>query len=174
MLKARRYQSGVTLIELIITVLVAAILAGIAVPNFNDWLQSLKVKTAAESILNGLQIARAEAVRRNEAVQFTLGTSSTWIVGCVTITSTCPANIQSSPSGEAGNNSLSISTTPTGANTAIFNNFGSITNVIGGLTQINIDITPTGQARNLRITISAGGNVRMCNPNLAAPDARAC
>lgn len=174
MLAKQSGQSGVTLVELIVTILIAAILAGIAVPSFSGWLQSLKVRAATESVLGGMQIARSEALRRNTFVQFVLGTGAAWTVGCVTITVDCPANIQASAAGEGGNGGVTLTATPDGATTLIFNNFGSIVASGASITQLDLDIAPTGQGRNLRITASAGGAVRMCDPNKTAPDPRAC
>ncbi len=63
---------GFSLVELIIGVAILGVLLAIAMPAFSNWLRNAKVRTAAESVQNGLQLARAEAVRRNTTVGFRL------------------------------------------------------------------------------------------------------
>lgn len=113
------HQNGVSLIELIIGIAVLSLLLAIGMPTFGLWIQNAQTRTAAESIQNGLQLARNEAVRRNANVRFTL-TSSTglvaWQVGCVDVRGdTCPEVIQMQSAAEGGGNArVGISTvTPT-------------------------------------------------------------
>jgi type IV fimbrial biogenesis protein FimT len=117
MLSAR--QNGVSLIELIIGIAVLSLLLAVGMPSFGLWIQNAQTRTAAESVLSGLQLARSEAVKRNAGVRFTL-TSSTglvaWEVGCVDARGdTCPALIQVQSADEGGGNArVGISTvTPT-------------------------------------------------------------
>ena len=65
-------KQGFTLVELLITVAVFGMLLALAAPSFSSWIRNAKVRTAAEAILNGLQLARGEAVRRNVQVRFQL------------------------------------------------------------------------------------------------------
>ena len=55
-------QRGVTLIELAIVLAVVALLYSQAAPSFAVWIKSAQIRTAAESMQNGLQLARAEAI----------------------------------------------------------------------------------------------------------------
>ncbi|MBK8745772.1 GspH/FimT family pseudopilin [Propionivibrio sp.] len=74
---------GFTIIELMITILIAGILASIALPSFSEFIKRGQVRTAAESVQNALQLARGEAVRRNERITFTLGSGAgqtSWVV----------------------------------------------------------------------------------------------
>lgn len=57
--------TGITLIELLVVIAIAAILAGIAVPSFNDTIRRNRIDTAANTFLNALNYARTEAIRRN-------------------------------------------------------------------------------------------------------------
>ena len=77
-------QAGVTLVEVAVVLTVSAVLYTQAAPMFATWIGNTHTRTAAESILSGLQLARAEAVRRNRMVQFVVtdGASSSWLVGC--------------------------------------------------------------------------------------------
>ncbi|MBV8208658.1 MAG: GspH/FimT family pseudopilin [Burkholderiaceae bacterium] len=79
---------GFTLIELAVALAIAAVLLSQAVPMFSTWMQNVQVRTATESIQNGLQLARAEALRRNRSVMFWLTSGGNppqadWMVGCM-------------------------------------------------------------------------------------------
>ncbi len=165
-------QSGVTLIELVITLVIIGIATTLAFPSYVQWIQNTRLRNGAESILNGLQLARAEAVRRNANVQFLLGANTAWTVGCVTVTATCPAIIQSHSAGDASSTAVTVAMVA-GANPVVFNNLGRITTAA---TTWNIDNNQLSAAnsRDLRVVVSAGGTVRMCDPNVVAPDSRAC
>jgi type IV fimbrial biogenesis protein FimT len=51
---------------------VLALLVGIGVPAFKDMMKNYQIRTAAESLVSGLQTTRNEAVRRNTTVRFQL------------------------------------------------------------------------------------------------------
>lgn len=168
MLNPHPAHHGFTLIELAIGMVIVSILLAFAAPSFSNWIQSAQIRTAAEAMLNGLQLARAEAVRLNTPVQFVLGTGSDWTVGCVTATASCPANIQSRSSAEGSSRAAVAADQATIA----FNGLGRVTPLPAG--DINIDITnptggtcaPSGAMRCLRIEVSTGGQIRMCDPAL--------
>ncbi|MFT3858339.1 MAG: GspH/FimT family pseudopilin [Aquabacterium sp.] len=70
-----RPARGVTLIELMIGLAVLALLLLSGAPAFADWLRNVRIRSAGESLLSGLQFARTEAVRRNTATRFQLTTT---------------------------------------------------------------------------------------------------
>jgi type IV fimbrial biogenesis protein FimT len=61
-------QSGITLIEIMVTVAIAAILMSVAVPAFRGLIAGSRASTAANEILASLIIARSEAVKRGITV----------------------------------------------------------------------------------------------------------
>src|SRR5260221_13335306 len=71
-LSIRTSQRGFTIIEVMITLAVIGVLLGLGAPGFIEWLQNQQIRAAAEATLNGLQVARGEAVRRNTPVRFQL------------------------------------------------------------------------------------------------------
>jgi len=82
-------QRGVTLIESVVVMAIAVILLRLAVPAFSAWLGNVQTRTVAESLQSGLQLARAEAIRRNAPVTFWLTSTAVpqtadWLVGCAT------------------------------------------------------------------------------------------
>jgi type IV fimbrial biogenesis protein FimT len=175
-----RKLSGFTLIELLVVVAVIGVLGALAIPSYTQMVQNTRIKTATESIQNGLQIARAEAVKRNVAVQFDLrGTHSAWTV-CLapTTAGACPnpdnatRTIQSRSQGDGSSADIDVTTTSAGP--YIFNNLGGSTPT----SFFNIDSSALSatDSRELRVILGAGGNVRVCDPTLstAGTDPRRC
>ncbi|MBS0575911.1 MAG: GspH/FimT family pseudopilin [Proteobacteria bacterium] len=64
----RKAQGGFTLIELMITVLVGLVLLTLAVPSFDAAMVSGRINGQANELVATLQLARAEAIRRNVRV----------------------------------------------------------------------------------------------------------
>jgi type IV fimbrial biogenesis protein FimT len=67
-----RTGSGFSLIELMVTLAVLGALLMAVTPLVRDWMLDTEIRNAAESLSSGIGRARAEAVRRNEPVLFSL------------------------------------------------------------------------------------------------------
>jgi len=176
-LSARPHKSrltGFSLIEMLIGIAILSILVGLALPSFQTWLQNTQIRNAAESVLNGLQRARAAAVARNTSIAFVLGTGSSWTVSVVN-----GGEVVDSRSSNEGSRNVSRTVTPAGATTVTFNNFGGIAANADGsatLTQIELDssVLAATDSRELRVTLGMGGNARMCDPSAPASSPRGC
>lgn len=72
-------QTGFTLIELMVTLLVAALILTVAVPDFRSMMQRNRVAAAANAIVGALAYARSEAVSRGVNVTICPSTTGT---GC--------------------------------------------------------------------------------------------
>lgn len=162
---------GFSLIELMIGIAIMAILLGVAVPSFQTWLQNIQIRNAAESVANGLQRARAEAVARNTNIAFTLGTNSAWAINVVT-----PASEIESRLATEGSANVTRTVLPANATTITFNNLGQVAgNADASESLTQVDLAATGGSQNLRVTIGVGGNARMCDPSLTvATNPRGC
>lgn len=174
MLVMKPKSSGFSLVELMMVVALMAILASVAMPSFRGMLMNSQVRNATESIVNGLQKARAEAVKRNANVEFVLGADTGWIVKLAGVGG---AELETRPSNE-GSANVTRTTLPATSTTVTFNSFGSAlaTNATAPLVPLaQINLAAVGADRSLRVTIGLGGNARMCDPNLTAgSNPRAC
>ena len=201
MLVQRLTSRGVTLIELVIGLLIVSLVMGFGVPSFSNWIQNAKIRTATEAAQNGLQLARAEAVKRNTSVRFQFVTTTdnncalsttitNWVVSLSNPTGHCadtpqepptsPSyNIQVRPATE-GSSNVAIST-PAGSFT--FNSLGRLTSPTTSSTTV-IDFTstangascaPVGELRCLRLVVSIDGQILMCDPAVTLiTDTRKC
>jgi len=68
-----RSLHGFTLVELMVTIAVLAILLMIAVPSFNEAALSSKLNSIANSFVSSAQLARSEAIKRNTPVRLCAG-----------------------------------------------------------------------------------------------------
>jgi type IV fimbrial biogenesis protein FimT len=190
MIQTMRKQRGVTIVEVAVVLTIAAVLYTQAVPMFSAWIGNAQTRTAAEAVLNGLQLARTEAIRRNRMVQFVVtdGASSSWLVGCsnpidagtegVDDPGDCLGVIQARAALESSGQPQ-LAFVPAVATTITFDSLGRVTaNVDGSPTPTIIDIdnpvVSTDHRRPLRLALGAAGDVRMCDPSLSHTDPRGC
>lgn len=189
MLSPNSKVQGFSLIEMIISIAIIAILASMASSSYKAWIQNTRIRTAAESIQNGIQIARAEAVKLNSSVQFDLrGTNSAWSV-CTrpAVPGSCPVaddatTIQSRAASEGSSADIEITATDGGP--YVFNSFGAMISpapaAADGLVRLAIDVSTSvlsaEASRDLRVVIGVGGSTKMCDPDsgLSATDPRKC
>lgn len=61
-------QRGFTLVELLVTLAIAAILIGLGVPSFKSMIQSNAISSAVNTFLADMRFARSEAIRRGGSV----------------------------------------------------------------------------------------------------------
>lgn len=79
-------SKGVTLIELMVTIIVLAILATIALPSFRDLAEKRRLINATEAFYADIQFARSEAVKRSRSLRINIAD------GCLTV-----ADVSASP-----------------------------------------------------------------------------
>jgi prepilin-type N-terminal cleavage/methylation domain-containing protein len=58
-------QRGFTVIDLVITLAVMSILAGIATPGINRWMSSYRLKSASTDLFSNMQMAKMGSVKEN-------------------------------------------------------------------------------------------------------------
>jgi type IV fimbrial biogenesis protein FimT len=186
---------GFTLIELMIGVALLGLLMMLAFPSFTTMMHNARLRAVAESIQSGLQSARAEALKRNQTAEFLLmvevpddGTFTTfnanttgpsWAVRILDTAGLPVAFVEGRNGLEASGQSdpsqlyarISAGNLPAGS--AIrFDSLGR-TNV--GVVNTTFDVQPSdanacrangGDRRCLRVVVTPGGRVRMCDPSI--------
>ncbi len=84
---------GLTLLELMVTLAIVAVMASLAVPSFGAQITRVRLKSAAEQLAADLAEARFEAVRRGQALSVHFESGAAW---CYTV-ATAPACACGSP-----------------------------------------------------------------------------
>ncbi len=199
----RGRERGVSMIEIAITMALAAILLFAVTPEITTMIANSRIRSASESYLQGLQRARNEALRRNETVTFWLATpnasgnmdntcalsasSRAWVVSLNDPTSLCaaassetanPRLIEKAVGGATAGSVTAAalqSDNATAATSVAFDGFGRVTTATA-IARIDLDNASAGNNfRPLRIQITRGGSMRLCEPRVTSTsDPRRC
>ncbi len=139
-------QRGLTLVETMVVVVVAGVLAGVAAPSFVGSVARLRLEGAVNELSVDLQYARSVSLRRRAAV--TLATAEDGRSYAVTL----------------GNETLKTVNLPAGVslsgNTAV-----AFDPLRGTAAAATFDAASDLASATLRVSTSAMGRVQLCSPN---------
>lgn len=182
-------ERGFTLVEMIVTVAILALLGALAMPSMIGWVRNNKVRTVADSLQNGLRTAQAEATRRSRQVVFSLtddkpkangytakADGSNWAMSTVALAGGgASAFIEAGILRDVGSNVVID-----GPSAVCFSSIGRLAqNETPGVTGADCELpsgTPPVHAftvrmsdevegdRPLKVTVALGGQVRLCDP----------
>lgn len=167
--RCKRHR-GVTLVEIMVVIAIASILATLAAPSFNDFIRRTRQGAVASELFGDLNRARSEAIKRNARVLFCLrdtdsacdGSGDTdwrngWLV-CADIDSNnaCDATTASNPNPIVVHRTLHESLTLTGPAASI--RFNSNGNSGSGAATLTLGGTWAG-ASSKAIGVAATGNI---------------
>lgn len=155
-------QRGMTLVELMFTVLILAVLATLAAPSFRDASLGSRLTATANSLHGSIQIARSEAIKANSPVRLctsndgaTCATTGTWDQGWVVLDA-AGAVLHSEP---AQRNGFKVLAQPDTTRTLTFQPIGvGATNAVFKVCRTD----PVGSQERL-VTVTATGMAYVTN-----------
>lgn len=144
-------QLGFTMVEMLVVLAVAAVLATLAAPSFNEQLARRRLEGVATDFSADLQFARTQAVDDRAAVRLVTEVGGTQYrliknagTGAVIKTVVFPAGI-----------------TATDAARVDYEELRGAATVVNG----PINLTSTRTAATMRVEVNAAGRVRLCSPS---------
>lgn len=170
---------GFTLVEMMIALTVIGILLVLGVPAMRGVVENTRIRATSESLKYGLDLARNEAVRLNQEMEFAI-TDEGWVVRVPTADDSAP--LLHSGTGRESGSEVALTVLPTGAARVTFDSFGRAlaanrADASAPITAIDIEsvngATLTGY-RPLQVQVLPGGAARLCDPAVDATDPRVC
>lgn len=151
---------GLTLMELMVTVAIMAILLVLAVPSFNAFLARGRLSGAAEALAQDLQLAKSEALRNNADVTISLSLGANWCYGSVVSGTACNCTTANScvlrRVDSTAYTGVSLAASSFGGNATTFTARQGLANA-GAVEFTHPD------AGTLRVSLGAGGQVSICS-----------
>ena len=165
-------QRGVTMIEACITLAIAGILAGSALPSFTESLDKRKVEGISSEVGTDLRYARSEAVARDTGVRVSFHQ------GCYVVHTGSRADCQCDGQGPAvcSGDAVALKTVSASSGVQVVANVSSLR-----FDPINGTTSPTGtvctvpaNGRSVHHVVSLMGRVRTCSPAVAGAPCAPC
>lgn len=185
MRRAQRIR-GFTIIEMVVTIAIFALLTAMGAPTLSKWMNNVKVRSVADALQNGLRVAQAESLRRSRQVVFSLTNSTSPQTSLTAVANGSYWSINTIPAlvGETSAfvqsgvlSSTSSGVTITGPAAICFSSVGRLvanggTGIAGATCALpagnpavtTFNIAVAGSDRPLNVQVGLGGRVHMCDP----------
>lgn len=186
---------GFTLIEMLLAITIVALLVGLGAPSLGDYLANSRIASATQSLHAGLSTARAEAIRRNEPVQFVMtnspvsasdaastavpsATGVNWLVSAPG--SDTPVDAKAAGEGSGSAVRIDVSSSAAFAGSITFNGTGGTADLNTYIFDLSSPNSGTcadvgGPMRCKRIRVAPGGQMFLCDPAVTSnADNRFC
>lgn len=182
-MRVRKNGAGFTLIELMVSITVLAILSAIAAPSMLEFFDSKRLINQIEGIADLLQLAKSESMRRSSGsstgvVSVTLSPGTSWYVGLSNNSVGCSPQ-SACTINQAGNSVTKVwnnadctgcsMTAPASQQVIVFSLRGVVT---GGTNQPITIQSPRG--KQLRASISSLGRISVCSPSASVSGYPSC
>jgi type IV fimbrial biogenesis protein FimT len=150
---------GLTLIELMIGITIAALLTMVAAPFFGDYLRNSRLREAGNALLTEALIAQSEAIKRNTTVRLSVDGTTVQVIERI------PA-----PGADVvlRERTLSGSVAAAAAATLDFGSEGRPVpfGTVGSINLSMTSVTCSDDARCPGLRVDAGGATRLCTTHL--------
>lgn len=166
----QRKQFGLTLLEVLITVLMLAIITTLLTPNMSNYFYQANIKGAAEAFYDDVNLARTTATKSTNAVTLTATSGAAWCYGLYSAGS-CACNSAASPS----NCNLGVTTSANFKNTTLSmspNSTMTFSTSRGSTTGSTAIFSGGGQTAT--ITVNDMGTPSICSTNSTVGGYPAC
>ncbi len=185
----RRFENraaGFTLIEMVVTMTIFALLVALTVPTMRTWVANAKVRAVADSLQNGIRLAQTEALRRSRQVAFALTDSANPLPGFTASTTGSYWAAQTIPA-DASESAVIVGSGPvTAAGTAItvtgppvalcFNSVGRLVTQYSPGISGTLCLSPASAAgwqyvvsqapladHSMTVQVALGGQIHLCD-----------
>ena len=166
-----KMQKGFSLVELIVTVAIAAIVVSVGIPSLQSSMRDNRQSTAINELSSALQMARSSAISRRERVTVCKspdglncvadGAASDWTQGWIVFADPNNPNVRDNAEEilhvhRAVRGNVTISGNATVADRVAFQPQGMLAGVPGTITHCD----PRGVSHATGLVISRGGQIR--------------
>lgn len=170
----RRLSQGFTLVELMVTITVLAILASVAVPAYQNMMETRRLVAATEAVYAQMQFYRSETLKsgRTDNMNVSIRAGTPWCLGMSNSDTSCDCttsnacrygpDLDTSGSADLERNLLGsefqgISLATTVANVAINSAQGAVSGVGGTIT------LTSASSMSTKVIISRLGRIKICS-----------
>jgi len=161
----RRDQSGLTLVEIMVVMVIIAALAAVAFPFLDNVLQVMTSKGASEQVAGAIRLARQHAITRgnNHCIEFSASPSTQYQIRVAPDTTNCTGAVVDGLAWQTVGNGAAV-TNPAPAPTLIFDPLGNrqLPPAGSGNTVFDVDTQPASCLSIITVTLYGGVRVSKC------------